>query len=245
MGSVKAFPKSAIIIAGGEGTRLRPLTLETPKPLVPLFGKPVIQYIIEELDRQGVKEAILAIGYKAEKIQEYFEEHKDSIPLSISYSLEKEKLDTGGALKLALKQAHSGRDFFVINGDSLFKMDLAGMYRRHKANNAVITIAVIEATEVSGSGVVKINGEKVESFVEKPDPKKAQSHFINCGIYVVSREIEGFFPAKDSFSLERDVFEKLAAKGAIYAYRANVFYTVNNHEQYEEAKEAIRQHKLW
>ena len=238
------LPRTAIVIAGGEGTRLRPLTYELPKPLVPIFGKPLIAYSIEEMARNGIEDAVLAIGYKAEKIVEYFEKNKEMTPVRIRYSIEKEKLGTGGAIKLAMSIADGHKDLAVINGDNLFRLDFAAMYKRHLANKALVTIAIIRVDNVKGSGVVVLDGERVTQFVEKPDPDKAPSHFISCGIYIISSRIAKAFPDADAFSFEKDVLEKLAAKEQIYAYPAEVFYTVNDHEQYRKAEEALKQHKV-
>ncbi len=242
--SNKEVPEIAIIIAGGEGTRLRPLTYDTPKPLVPICGKPLVEYTIDEIYRSGMREAILAIGYKAEKIEEYFEKNKRSIRVKLTYSVEKGKLGTGGAIKLAMKIVDGHKDLAVINGDNLFRLDFAAMYKRHLANKALVTIAIIRVDNVKGSGVVVLDGERITQFVEKPDPDKAPSHFISCGIYIVNSQIAKAFPDTDAFSFEKDVLEKLAAKGQIYAYPAEVFYTVNDHEQYRKAEEALKQHKV-
>ncbi len=244
MPSRQNAPGAVIIIAGGEGTRLRPLTLKTPKPLVPLLGKPLIEYIIDEIAAQRVKEAVLAIGYKAEIIQEYFERHKARMPLKIIYSVEKEKLGTGGAIKLALSKIHGNEDVVVINGDNLFRIDFAEMYKHHVSNSAIVTIAVTEVEDVTKSGVVALDGERVTAFVEKPKQEDAPSHFISCGVYIMSRGITSAFPDVDSFSIERDVLEKLAQKGGVYAYPIEAFYTINDHDQYRKAEEALRQHKI-
>ena len=240
-----SVPKNAIIIAGGEGTRLRPLTFVIPKPLVPLLGRPLIEYIIEDIARHGVKEVILAIGYKAGMVEEHFEKHKSGkMPLKIVYSIEKERLGTGGAVKLAMSKTHGAQDTIVMNGDNLFRINFAEMYRRHRANKAVVTIAVIRVDNVKGFGVLVMDGERITSFVEKPDPENAPSHYINCGIYIVSSRISEYFPDASAFSLERDVFEKLAPEGCIYAYPIEAFYTVNDHEQYKEMEQALREHRI-
>ncbi len=240
----RQVPRTAIIIAGGEGTRLRPLTLKTPKPLVPILGKPLLEYIIDEIAEQGVKEAVLAIGYKAEVIESHFNKKIREVPLMLKYSVEKEKLGTGGAIKLAMSKVTGGNDIIVINGDNLFRLDFSEMYKRHLANKAVVTIAMIEVDDVTGSGVLALKGEQVTAFVEKPALEKAPSHFINCGIYIVSRGIAREFPDSNAFSFEREVLGKLAPKGLVYAYPIHAFYTVNDHEQYRKAEEALKAHKV-
>lgn len=237
-------PRTAIIIAGGEGTRLRPLTYKIPKPLVAVLGKPLVEYAIDEAARNGIQEVILAIGYKAEKIEKYFNKAGDSIPARLVYSVEKEKLGTGGAIKLAMGKVHGEDHLVVINGDNLFRIDFAGMFKRHLANRALVTIGVVKVDDITGSGVVVLDGERVTEFVEKPDPEKAPSHFISCGIYIMSSGIAKAFPDKDAFSIEREVLEKLAERGVVYAYPVKAFYTVNDHEQYRLVEEALKQGKV-
>ncbi len=233
-------PKRAIILAGGEGTRLRPLTYEIPKPLVPVLGKPMLEYIIEELERNGVEEIILSIGYKAEKIQEHFDGKQSDFKARIRYSIEREKLGTGGAIKLALSTMHVKEDMIVVNGDNLFRMDFKEMYSTHKRNKALATIAVFDVPDVTGSGVVVLEGDKVVSFIEKPDPKDAQSRTISTGIYIIDKSIADYFPAKEAFSFEKDFLHEYAEKGRIYAQRMEMFLTVNDMKQYREAEEKLK-----
>ena len=239
MADIKA-PKKAIILAGGEGTRLRPLTYEIPKPLVPVLGKPMLEYIIEELERNGVEEIILSIGYKAEKIQKHFDAKQGAFKARIRYSIEKERLGTGGAIKLALSTMRIKEDMIVVNGDNLFRMDFKEMYSTHRRNKALATIAVFDVPDVTGSGVVVLEGDKVVSFIEKPDPSKARSRTISTGIYIIDKDIGEQLPEKEAFSFEREFLHEYAKKGRIYAQRMEMFLTVNDMRQYKEAEEELK-----
>ena len=159
----------AIILAGGKGTRLRPLTYEVPKALLPIHGKTLTEHIFDLLKRHGITEIFMSIGHLSEKIKNYFKDGK-KFGVDINYLEEKEPLGTAGPLRLAKEDLTES--FFVSNGDELKDINLDEMYEQHKQNNALVTIALTEVGDPSQYGVVRLKGKKILEFVEKPKKKK-------------------------------------------------------------------------
>ena len=157
--------KTAVILAGGAGTRLRPLTLEIPKPLIPVKGITLTEQAINKIKEAGIKKIYLSIGYMADKIMDYFD--NKSLGIKIEYLLEKEPLGTGGWLKLLTKdqiKTDFNEDFIVINGDNLFDLDWDNMLITHKKNDSIITIALTTVEDVTTSGVVELDGNKIKKW---------------------------------------------------------------------------------
>lgn len=222
---------TAIILAGGLGTRLRPLTLETPKPLLPIKEKPIVQHALENLARFGVKRAILSVGYKAEQIQEYFDQL--DLGIKISYCVEKELLGTGGAIKLAADGL--AEPFFLLWGDNLMDLDLQGLSSAYLEGGAPVCMVLTEREDTENFGVVQLEGNRAVSFVEKPKREEAPSNLINAGAFVVDPEILRMLPPGKS-SIEKDCFEKIAAGGKISAYvHRGQWFPTDNLEKYELA----------
>ena len=204
---------TAIIISGGLGTRLRPLTDYTPKPLLPIKGKPTVQHIIENLKKHGVKQIIHSVGYKAQMIEDYFK--AKSLGISIKHIKEDEPLGTGGAIKLASKGLN--RPFFLTWGDNLMDINWTELHKMYLKNNSQITMALTPREDVENFGVAKLEGERIISFVEKPKRELAPSNLINAGAFVIDPKCLSILPEGVS-SIERDCFEKLAPLGKISAY---------------------------
>ena len=207
----------AIILAGGLGTRLRPLTNETPKPLLLIKGKPIIEHAINNFVKYGITDIILSVGYKADKIKEYFGDGS-KIGAKISYCIEDEPLGTGGAIK----KAASGLDetFLVINGDNLSDFNWSQIIESHKKNNAQITLSLFPVEDVTQFGIAKLEGHKILDFIEKPSVDRAPSNLNNAGGYVIEPKILEMLPNGVS-SIERDCFEKLVQKGVVYFCKHN------------------------
>ncbi|MBR9698944.1 nucleotidyltransferase family protein [Candidatus Woesearchaeota archaeon] len=204
----------AIIVAGGLGTRLRPLTDNIPKPLLPIQGKPTVQYAIEQLKKHGVKDMVLALSYFAEKIMDFFKDGKQ-LAVNMSYSIEKDPLGTGGAIKQA---AEGFKDTFIVAwGDNLMDIDYGKMAAEHKANKALVTIALTKREDVEHFGVARLEGKKIMEFIEKPKREDAPTDLINMGAFVMQPEILDLLPEGKS-SIERDCFEKISPEGKIFAY---------------------------
>ncbi len=227
----------AIILAGGLGKRLRPLTNNTPKPLLPINQKPIIQYAIENFKKHGIKEIILSIGYKADKIKEYFKDGSN-LGVNISYCIEDEPLGTGGAIKEAAKNINE--TFIAINGDNLADFDWTSMIKLHKEREADITLALFPVEDVTQYGIAKLDGDKIVKFIEKPTVEEAPSNLNNAGAYIMEPKVLEILPL-DKCSIERDCFEKFCGKkGSVYAHRhKGYWYPTDTLEKYKEAEEGL------
>lgn len=225
-------PKQALILAGGKGERLKPITREIPKPLIPLQGKPIIEYSLDLLKKFGIKDVILSIGFKGEKIKEYFGDGK-RFGVNITYVEEDEPLGTAGPLKLAKKFLKG--PFITCNADELKDIDLMDMFIFHKENNALGTIALTSVEDTSKFGVANLTGNRILDFVEKPPKEEAPSNFINSGLYILEPEVIDYVP--EGFAmLEKDVFPKLAKEGKLFGYPFSGYWKpIGNMQQYEEA----------
>jgi len=207
---------TAIIISGGLGTRLRPLTDHTPKPLLPIKGKPTVQHIIENLKKHGVKQIIHSVGYKAQMIEDYFKQKP--LGINLIHIKEDEPLGTGGAIKLAAKGLN--QPFLLTWGDNLMDIDWTELQKVHLKNGSQITMALTPREDVENFGVAKLEGDKIISFVEKPKRELAPSNLINAGAFVIDPVCLNILPEGRS-SIEMGCFEKLAPLGKISAYIHN------------------------
>jgi mannose-1-phosphate guanylyltransferase len=225
----------AVVLAGGEGTRLRPLTLTTPKPVIPLAGRPFLSFMLDWLARHGVDDALLALGYKADAVHRVLgDEHHG---MRLRYLVEEEPLGTAGPLRLAADEgmlADSG-PILVVNGDCLTDFDLTAELRQHEATGAIGTIALAAVDDTASYGVVptKDNGE-VEAFLEK-QPGPAPTNRINAGTYVIDRSVVDTIPPGHAVSIEREVFPRLVGEG-LYGFRFDAYWIdIGTPERYMEA----------
>ena len=177
----------ALILAGGEGTRLRPLTSTVPKPVVPLVDRPFISYMIEWLRGHGVDDVILACGFMADGVRSVLGDGS-AFGISLRYIEEPEPLGTGGALKYA--EELLAERFFMLNGDCLTDMDLTAQMRQHESTGARATLALMPVDDPSAYGLVR-RGEDlaVRQFVEKPSPEEIDTNLINAGAYILERNV--------------------------------------------------------
>lgn len=225
-------PRKALILAGGQGTRLRPITHEIPKPLIPLHDKPILQHTIDLFKRYGITEILLSVGYKAEKIKEFFGNGK-RFGVDIIYLEENEPLGTAGPLNLA--REHLTDTFMMCNADELKNIDLHEMYLFHKESGAKATIALTTVADPSQYGVAKLMGNKILEFIEKPAQGTAPSNLINAGLYVLEPSIFDFVP-KGTGSIERDIFPKIAQEGKLFGFPfSGQWFDTGTLERYEEA----------
>jgi NDP-sugar pyrophosphorylase family protein len=230
-------PETAIILAGGKGTRLRPITYRVPKSLVSINGKPVIEHIINELTRNGINDIVISIGYKADMIMRYLK--GAHLKANISYVVEKEALGTGGGLKLALRSIRKrhGGDVFLVYGDAVFRFDIRKMYRFHKEKNALITMAIRRKKDVAGDGVVILSGTRVTEFIEKPDPASTRSHMTNPGKYILKMKVLGMLPKKRRFSFERDFLQNAVSSINLQGYPITLRqFPIDTPERLERAR---------
>lgn len=206
----------AFVLAGGEGTRLRPYTYTVPKPMLMLGGKPILQYVLENLKRCGIKDVVITCGYLHEQITKYFGDGS-AFGLNISYSIEKEKMNTAGSL-LNCKERPK-ETFVVAMGDHLTNIDMADMVKKHKKSGAIATIALYHVKTPLEYGVAKVHGNNIVGFEEKP----VLEHDYNTAIYVFEPEIFDFIKGKEDFA--KDVFPRMLAAGKkINAYVFDAFW---------------------
>jgi mannose-1-phosphate guanylyltransferase/mannose-1-phosphate guanylyltransferase/phosphomannomutase len=191
-----------MVLAAGLGTRLRPLTYEIPKPMVPVLDRPVMAHIVDLLDRHGLQEVIANLHYFPDTIRDYFGER-------LSYRYEEELLGTAGGVRNCRDFLAAGT-FLVISGDALTDIDLDAFAERHRSSGGIATLAVKRVSDTREYGVVLHDaGGRITGFQEKPDSAEALSDLGNCGIYIFEPEIFDFFPAGDPVDWARDVFPAL------------------------------------
>lgn len=223
---------TAVIVAGGLGTRLRPLTEKTPKPLLPIHGKPILEHTIKNLKKHGIKNIILSIGYKAEQIQKYFN-RGENLGVRITYAIEKEPLGTGGAIKLASKDLN--KPFILAWGDNLMDVNYSKMWKEYKKNKTPVIMVLTPREDVENFGVAKLDCNKIVAFVEKPRREEAPSNLINAGAFIISPECLSILPEGKS-SIEKDCFEKIAPKGMISAFvHEGQWHPTDTLEKYHQA----------
>jgi len=224
--------KKAVILAGGEGTRMRPFTYEIPKPMIPVQGKPLVQHIIELLRKYEVRDIILSIGYKGDKIKEHFG-NGTKYGVNITYVEEKKKMGTAGALNLV--KPKPTEPFIMLNGDVLAEIDLADLISFHADKNALATIALIAVDDPSRFGVANLKGDTILEFIEKPKKGKEPSKLINAGVYLLDPKVLDYIP-KGHGMMETDVFPKLAKEGKLYGYSfTGQWFDTGTPEAYEKA----------
>jgi mannose-1-phosphate guanylyltransferase len=211
----------AILLAGGKGTRLRPLTLHTPKPIVPIFQRPFLHYQIDLLKQvPDIDEVILSLNYQPRRIEEVFGDGTDA-GIKIRYVVEPSPLGTGGAIRYA---GESLTDSVVVfNGDVLTQIDLAAVLRLHRERGAKATIVLTPVENPSAYGLVETDAEgNVRRFLEKPKPDEITCDTINAGIYVLEPETFDRIPKDTAWSIERSYFPSLVERGetfVAYTYR--------------------------
>lgn len=220
----------AVVLAGGEGSRLRPLTCTVPKPMVRIMGKPVIEYIFELLRAHGVTQAAVTLGYLADTMEK---EYSDYSALKLDMIREDEPLGTAGCVKIAA--CDFNEPFFVISGDAMCNFDLSKIMKFHKASGAKITIVANESSDPREYGIVKVDKEnKVIGFVEKPSWSQAISNLANTGVYVVNPECLELIPKGKSYDFAKDLFPLMLERDMpIFCYHtADYWCDVGNIEAY-------------
>ena len=201
----------ALFLAGGLGTRLRPLTNNLPKPMVPIMGKALLERNIENLKRFGIDEIVLSTCYKPAKIQKYFGDGS-RFGVKISYICEDEPLGTAGAIKNA--ERFFNDTFLVFNADILSDFDISEMIKYHREKGALATIAVTQVDNPSAYGVIEHDENGfITAFKEKPKPNETTSNLINAGIYIFEPELLKEIPSGRAVSIERETYPLLLEKG--------------------------------
>jgi mannose-1-phosphate guanylyltransferase len=204
-------------LAGGFGTRLRPLSCTRPKMLFPLANQALLDWTLKNLSEGGVDTVVLAVNYMAEALVRYFGPTK--FDLGIIYSREERPLGHGGPIKKAEDILRGDEPFLVLNGDIVSDIDYKRLVDFHKEKGGLATVALYQVHDPSRYGAVEIDGDgRIHRFVEKPEPGEAPSNLVNAGIYVFEPEVIDFIPPGRPVSTEREVFPILAEKGALYGF---------------------------
>jgi mannose-1-phosphate guanylyltransferase len=215
----------AVVLVGGEGTRLRPLTYDIPKPMLPIVGRPIIARVVEWLALYDVTRAVLALGYQPDPFVEAFPEASwDGVALL--YSTEPAPLDTAGAIAYAADFAGiAGERIVVLNGDILTDLDLSKLVTYHEERGGLATIALTPVEDPSPYGVVALDdGGRITKFVEKPPLGSAPSNLINAGTYILEPEALASIERGHAASMEREILPSLASQGALYALDSDAYW---------------------
>jgi NDP-sugar pyrophosphorylase family protein len=221
----------AVILAGGPGVKMRPLTYEVPKPLIPVRGRPLIEYTIELLREAGIREIILAIGHLGEKIKEEVGGGR-KYGVKVSYSEEESFLGSAGALRNA-REFILDKPFLVINGDVLIKIAVSDFIQFHQEDKYLATIALSNSAESKDYGSVLLRGEKIIKFLEKKKTRGPQ--LINAGLYIFNPQIFEYIPKKGKACLE-DIFVQLAKEGKLAGFPfEGAWFEVSTPANYERA----------
>jgi mannose-1-phosphate guanylyltransferase len=214
----------AIILVGGFGTRLRPLTENTPKQMLPVVDRPMIERVVTHLGRHGVTQAVLSLGYRPDAFLDAYP-NGTCAGVSLTYAVEPEPLDTAGAVRFAALHADINERFIVVNGDVLTDVDIGALWNLHGDLGAEGTIVLTPVDDPSRYGVVPIDSTgKVEAFIEKPPPGEAPSHWINAGTYVLEPSVIDRIPDGVRASIERETFPAMVADGSLYGHHSDAYW---------------------
>ena len=227
------IPSKAVLLVGGKGTRLSPLTDKIPKALLEVHKKAVTEHIFDLLKKHGIRDIVLCVGHLKDKIKDYFGDGSN-FGVNITYIEEDKPLGTAGPLKLAKKYLKDS--FIVSNGDELKNINIPRMFRLHKRKDALATLALTTVEDPSHYGVARLDGSRIIEFVEKPKKEESPSNLINAGFYIMEPEVIDMIP--NGFSmLEKDVFPKLAKLGRLRGFPfAGQWFDIGTIERYKLAE---------
>jgi mannose-1-phosphate guanylyltransferase len=213
----------AVVLMGGQGSRLRPITYDVPKAMVPLRNQPFIGYMVDFLEGCRSRGSSALLGYLPNPIQEYFE-GKDLEGFSIDYAVEDTALGTAGGIKNAERYLDGG-PFVVVNGDVLSGTDLRVAINKHKESDALATIVLISVEDPTAYGLVEVDHEMlVHRFLEKPAADEVTTNLVNAGIYVLEPEVLARIPAGREVSIEREIFPYLQAERRLRAHVSSSYW---------------------
>jgi mannose-1-phosphate guanylyltransferase len=231
----------ALILAGGFATRLRPLSCTRPKILFPIVNKPLLEWTLERLTKNNIKEVIMAVNYQTEIAIKQHKIQKCGAHISYSHDPLRKPLGTGGPIKKAEKQIGHDSPFLVLNGDVFADVNYREILKLHEEKSAVATIALHKVEDPSRYGVAEIAGDNhIKRFIEKPPQKDAPTNLINAGVYALSPEIFEYIPDGRTVSMEREVFPKLAEKGVLYGYiHDGLWMDIGKPEDYMEINKIL------
>src|SRR5918911_1208739 len=214
----------AIILVGGQGTRLRPITYDVPKALVPLRNRPFMGYMLDFLRSGGLDGAVLSLGYLPTPIQEYLAEC-DLNGFSVDYAVEHDALGTAGGIKNAARYIRGGGRVVAVNGDVLSGLDLKWLIEKHESSDALATITLTSVEDPTAYGLVEVDHDMVvRRFIEKPAADEVTTSLVNAGIYVLEPEVLEMIPKGREVSIEREIFPELQAAGRLRAYISSAYW---------------------
>ncbi|MFY9862632.1 MAG: mannose-1-phosphate guanyltransferase [Trebonia sp.] len=235
----------AVVMAGGEGTRLRPMTANQPKPLLPVVNRPIMEHVLHLLKRHGFEETVVTVQFLAAMVRNYFGDGED-VGMSLRYATEEMPLGTAGSVKNAEDELKNGT-FLVISGDALTDMDLSEMVRFHRENGALVTVGLTRVPDPLEFGIVIADEDgRIQRFLEKPTWGQVFSDTVNTGVYIMEPEVLAEVSAKESVDWSHDVFPKLLARGApIFGYISDKYWEdVGTLESYMKAQADVLSKKV-
>jgi NDP-sugar pyrophosphorylase family protein len=223
----------AVILVGGEGTRLRPLTLTIPKQMLPVAEVPMIERVVAHLASHGVTDVVLSLGYRPDAFIAAYPDSRCG-GATLTYVVEPEPLDTAGAIRFAATAARVQSTFLVFNGDVLTDLDITALLAFHRQRGGEATIALTPVEDPSAFGVVTAGPDgRVEAFIEKPPPGTAPTNLINAGTYVLEPSVLERIPGDRRVNIERETFPALVEDGQLYAMAsAGYWLDVGTPERY-------------
>lgn len=214
----------AVVLVGGFGTRLRPLTLTVPKPMLPMGHEPMITRLVDRLARGGVTDVVLALGFRPAPFMEAFPDGRCGA-VRLTYAVEPEPLDTAGAIRFAADFAGIDDTFVVANGDNMTDLDVAALVDAHRGFGAEATLHLRGVDDPSAFGVVdRADDGHVRAFVEKPAPGTEPSNLINAGTYVFEPSVLDRIPPGIAVSVERDTFPRLVADEVLFGIATDDYW---------------------
>jgi NDP-sugar pyrophosphorylase family protein len=228
----------AIILAGGKGTRLRPLTFSIPKPLLPVGEKPILELILSRLKENGITEISLAVGYKAELIRTYFGDG-EKFGVNLEYFEEIKPLGTAGPLKEVYQKKKFTEPVLVMNGDLITQLDFKKMFAFHKQSMADMTVGVRNHSIKSPFGVVELEGDKVRAIKEKPEIKQ----IVGAGIYIINPSVLEKIPENQYYDLPDLIEDAIGAKKLVLGYPISEYWIAI--DQISHIDEAILNEDKW
>ncbi len=229
----------ALILAGGRGTKFRPFTYEIPKTMIQLGGKPILEHLINRLKSVGVKNILLSVSYKSEKIIGYFGDGSN-FGVKIDYIIENEPLGTAGPLLLAKNRLDN--NFFMLNGDIVANIDYDDTIKFHRSTNSKFTMVLAQADDTSKYGVAEMKGGKIIGFTAKPS-KDDQSKLVNAGVYILSKDVISYI--KSGFQMIENIFPELAKENRLSGYiHPGYWVDIGSLESYEKVQKDLQEGKL-
>lgn len=215
----------ALVLVGGQGTRLRPLTLTAPKQMLPVAEVAMIERVLSRLAAHGIDSATLSMGYRPDAFLAAFPDDRCA-GVALDYAVEPEPLDTAGAIRFAARHAGIGETFLVVNGDVLSDVDLTALIGFHRGRGGLGTLALTAMEDPSSFGVVPTDGDgRVLAFIEKPAADEAPTNLVNAGFYVLEPEVVERIPGGRRVNIERETFPVLAAERSLFAMSSDAYWT--------------------